>query len=173
MVVERNLILDCDRGVAFGNPGQSTANLAGERLAYVTDGIIRNNFIAGGPDCGIELWHSERLKVWHNTIWRPDRNWSRGIRVGTGTSKTDIANNLVHGEIRLEVEKRSFTRSGWPVARLFCRSGVGKSGAHSCGHGAIDQGLSLPEVTDDIRRRPRTGRPDLGAWEMDREGKND
>jgi hypothetical protein len=56
VVVERNLILDCDRGVAFGNPGQSTANLPGERLAYVSNGVIRNNFIAGGPDCGIELW---------------------------------------------------------------------------------------------------------------------
>ena len=41
-------MIDCDRGVAFGNPGQSTANLAGERLAYVSDGVIRNNFIVGG-----------------------------------------------------------------------------------------------------------------------------
>ena len=61
--MERNLILNCDRGMAFGNPGQSTANLAGERLVYVADGIIRNNFIAGGPDCGIELWYADRIKV--------------------------------------------------------------------------------------------------------------
>jgi hypothetical protein len=33
--------------------------------------------------------------------------------------------------------------------------------------GAIDQGVSLPEVTDDIRRRPRIGRLDLGAWESE------
>jgi hypothetical protein len=33
--------------------------------------------------------------------------------------------------------------------------------------GAIDQGVSLPEVTDDIRRRPRIGRLDLGAWEFE------
>ena len=59
VVVERNLIIDCDRGVAFGNPGQSTANSAGERLAYVSDSIIRNNFIVGGADCGIELWHAD------------------------------------------------------------------------------------------------------------------
>jgi hypothetical protein len=48
VVVERNLIENCDRGVAFGNPGKSTASVAGERLVYVSDGIIRNNFIVGG-----------------------------------------------------------------------------------------------------------------------------
>jgi hypothetical protein len=32
---------------------------------------------------------------------------------------------------------------------------------------AIDQGEPLPEVADDIRRRPRSKRPDLGAWEFD------
>jgi hypothetical protein len=58
IVVERNLIVNCDRGIAFGNPGQSTANRAGEPLVYVADSTIRNNFIAGGPDCGIELWHA-------------------------------------------------------------------------------------------------------------------
>ena len=33
--------------------------------------------------------------------------------------------------------------------------------------GTIDQGVLLPEVTDDIRGRPRVGRPDLGAWEFE------
>ena len=90
VTVERNLIVNCDRGMAFGNPGQSTANRAGERLVYVRDGIIRNNFIVGGPDCGIELWYADRIKVYNNSIWRPERNWSRGIRVGTGTAHTEI-----------------------------------------------------------------------------------
>jgi hypothetical protein len=102
VVVERNLIVDCDRGVAFGNPGKSTANIAGEGLVYVSDGVIRNNFIAGGPDCGIELWYCDRVKVLNNSIWRPEQNWNRGIRIGTGTTSTEIANNLVHGGIQSE-----------------------------------------------------------------------
>ena len=33
---------------------------------------------------------------------------------------------------------------------------------------AIDKGVSLPEVAEDIRRRPRSGQPDIGAWEFNR-----
>jgi hypothetical protein len=102
VVVERNLIVNCDRGVAFGNPGKSTANIAGERLDYVSEGIIRNNFIVGGSDCGIELWYADRTKVLNNSIWRSEPNWNRGIRIGTGTTNAEIANNLVHGGIQTE-----------------------------------------------------------------------
>ena len=168
VVVERNLIVDCDRGVAFGNPGQATANIAGERLVYVADGIIRNNFIAGGPDCGIELWHAERIKVLNNSIWRPERNWNRGIRVGTGTARTEIVNNLVHGEILFDGgEAETRQNLAGRLEGYFVDPASGDLRLTSKPTGAIDQGVSLPEVNDDIRGRARVGRPDLGAWEFD------
>src|SRR6185369_5168625 len=102
ILVERNLIVNCDRGVSLGNPGQSTANQIGGPLRYVSEGIIQNNVIAGGADCGIELWHVDGIKVRHNSIWRPDRNWGRGIRLGTGVVQTEVVNNLAHGGIQLE-----------------------------------------------------------------------
>jgi hypothetical protein len=174
VVVERNLIINCDRGVAFGNPGRSTADAAGEQPAYVTDGMIRNNFIAGGADCGIELWHADRIKVYNNTIWRPERNWSRGIRVGTGTSHTDIVNNLVHGDVRLEGGKAELRQNlAGRIEGYFVDPVSGNLALTSAAARAIEQGVSLPEVTDDIRRRPRTGLPDLGAWEFDRAGQVD
>ena len=170
VTVERNLIVDCDRGIAFGNPGQSTANRDGERLTYVSDSIIRNNFIAGGADCGIELWHVEKIKVYHNSIWRPDRNFARGIRVGTGTADTDIANNLVHGEIHLEGGKAELRKN---LARrlngYFVDPATGNLALTSAAKEAIDQALPLPEVRDDIGQRPRGGMADLGAGERDRE----
>src|SRR5688572_12380838 len=166
VTVERNLIVDCDRGIAFGNPGQSTANKAGEPLIYVADATIRNNFIAGGPDCGIELWYARGIKVYHNSIWRPERNWSRGIRVGTGTTETDIANNLVHGEIRLEGGQAELRNN--LAARLegyFMDPSSGNLILTSSATNATDRGLALREVNDDIRQQPRSARPDLGAWE--------
>jgi hypothetical protein len=167
IVVERNLIVDCDRGVSFGNPGQSTANTAGERLVYVADGIIRNNFIAGGSDCGIELWHAERIKVFNNSVWRPERNWSRGIRIGTGTTQTEVVNNLVHGDIRLDGGEAQLRNnlSGW-LDGDFVDPVSGNLELTDRATTAIDQGVSLSEVTDDIRGRRRSGRPDLGAWEF-------
>jgi len=172
VVVERNLIMDCDRGVAFGNPGQATANRPGEMLAYVSDGIIRNNFIVGGADCGIELWQAERIKVCNNTIWRPERNWSRGIRVGTGTSHSEIVNNLVHGEIQLEGGEAELRQN---LARrldgYFVDPAAGNLALTSGATEAIAHGAPLAEIIDDIRGRPRPGRPDLGAWQSDREKK--
>ena len=168
VTVERNLIVNCDRGIAFGNPGASTANRAGERLVYVRDGMIRNNFIVGGPDCGIELWYADSIKVYNNSIWRPERNWGRGIRVGTGTAHTEIANNLVHGEIRLEGGEAQLQQN--LTGRLdgyFVDPASGDLTLTSAAAKAIDQGVSLPEVTDDIRGRPRQGRVDLGAWEVE------
>jgi hypothetical protein len=166
IVVERNRILNCDRGIALGNPGESTANLAGERLVYVADAVIRNNFIAGGPDCGVELWHVERVKVLQNSIWRPERNWSRGIRVGTGTTQTALVNNLVHGEIRFEGGEAAATNN--LTGRLdgyFVDPEAGNLALTPNATEAIDRGASLPEVIEDISGRPRVGRPDLGAWE--------
>jgi hypothetical protein len=166
VVMERNLIVNCDRGVAFGNPGQSNANAA-EEPAYVTDGIIRNNFIAGGADCGIELWHADGIKVFHNSIWRPERNWARGIRVGTGTAHADIANNLVHGEIRLEGGEAQLRNNfAGRLEGYFVDPTSGALELTSAATRAIDQGVALPDVTDDIRHLPHTGRADLGAWEF-------
>ncbi len=167
VLVERNFILNCDRGVAFGNPGKSTANVSRERLVYVRDGVIRNNFITGGPDGGIELWYAEDIQVHNNSIWRPERNWSRGIRIGTGTSHTNIVNNLVHGEIRLEGGEAELRQN--LTGRLdgyFVDPTSGNLALTKAATEAIDKGSSLPGVTEDIRRQPRSESPDLGAWEF-------
>jgi hypothetical protein len=167
IVVERNLLIDCDRGIALGNPGQSTANRDGEAPFYVSDGIIRNNFIVGGPDCGIELWHVSRIRVHHNSIWRPEQNWGRGIRVGTGTNNTDIANNLVHGGIQLEGGQAELRHNlAGRLDGYFVDAVAGNLALTSRATGAIDQGVVLPEVSEDIRRQRRQAPPDLGAWEF-------
>jgi hypothetical protein len=166
VVVERNLMINCDRGIAFGNPGQATPLSPGERPLHVSHGIIRNNVIAGGPDCGIELWHTEDLLIAHNSIWRPERNWQRGIRVGTGTARIDIANNLVHGGIMLDGGTAHLRHNlAGRHDHYFVDPVAGDLALTSKATGAIGQGLPLDTVTEDIRRHPRSSPPNLGAWE--------
>ena len=162
-------IVNCDRGVAFGNPGQSTANAAGEGLVYVSDSLIRNNFIAGGPDCGIELWYAQHIKVFNNTIWRPDQNWNRGIRIGTGTGETEIANNLVHCGIERDGgEALVHHNMTGRLEGYFVDPASGNLALTAMAVGALRQGLPRPEVTEDIRGRTRTAHLDLGGWESEK-----
>jgi hypothetical protein len=167
IAVERNLIVNCDRGISFGNPGQSTANEPGGALHYVSEGMIQNNFIAGGADCGIELWHVDGIKVRHNSIWRPERNWRRGIRLGAGVVGTEVVNNLVHGEILIEGAKADLHHN---VARriegYFVDPSTGNLSLTAAATAAIDQGTTLNDVPNDFRGWPRHDAPDLGAWEF-------
>jgi hypothetical protein len=166
IVVERNLIVDCDRGIAFGNPGQSTAQLPDEQPLHVSQGVIRNNMISGGPDCGIELWHAQDLLIAHNSIWRPEKNWQRGIRIGTGTARIVIANNLVHGGILVEGGTAQLRQNlAGRLGGYFHDPAIGDLTLTPVAKGAFAQGLSLAEVTEDIRRHPRPSQPNLGAWE--------
>ncbi|MDT8302115.1 MAG: right-handed parallel beta-helix repeat-containing protein [Sedimentisphaerales bacterium] len=172
VVVERNLIINCDRGVAFGNPGKSAANVAGEQLVYVSDSVIRNNFITGGPDCGIELWYAQNVRVYNNSIWRPEQNFSRGIRVGTGTSDTNIVNNLIHGEIRFDGGKAQLRQNlTGRIDSYFVDPASGNLALTQTATEAIDKGISLTDLTGDIRRLPRSGYPDIGAWEFNSKSK--
>ncbi len=105
IIVERNFIFNCDRGISFGNPSGSTASA--DKTPHVSDSIIRNNIIVPGPDAAIELWWAHNVRIYHNTIWRHDVS-GRGIRGGTVAewpiSEIDIANNLIRGTNDLPAE---------------------------------------------------------------------
>jgi hypothetical protein len=166
VVVERNRIINCDRGVAFGNPGSSTADMPGQPVVHVSASVIRNNFIAGGPDCGIELWRAERIRIINNSIWRPERNWNRGIRIGSGTARTEIINNLIHGKIQFEGgEAQNLNNFAGRLEGYFADPLSGNLALTPLAAGAIGKGISLLDLKADIRGRPRGRFPDLGAWE--------
>lgn len=173
VVVERNLIVDCDRGIALGNPGRSTANRPGEATVYVSGAVVRNNMIAGGPDCGIELWHAEGVKILNNSVWRPEQNWARGIRVGTGAKEILIANNLIHGEIRMEGgDARLQNNLTGRIHQLWIAPATGNLALiPATSTNILTQGTPFPEITEDIRQYRRSEKPHLGAWEEPRDSR--
>jgi hypothetical protein len=166
IVVERNRILHCDRGIAFGNPSGSTNFKEG--MLHVYSSICRNNFVVGGPDAGIELAWVDGVRVYNNTVWRQDAS-GRGIRCIEKVHDVDIANNLVRGALLLTRGETVRNNVVGPMDGWFVDPSGGDLRLRSPVAEVVDRGLLLPEVEDDIDGRRRGGSPDLGASEYARE----
>jgi hypothetical protein len=165
IVVERNRILNCDRGLALGNPSGSSNYMEG--MLHVYDSICRNNFIVAGPDAGIELAWVDGIKVYHNTVWRQDLK-GRGIRCIEKINHVDIANNLVRGALILTGNETARNNLVGPLDVLFVDPAAGDLRLTDQATAAIDQAIVLDEITDDIDGRRRGTRSDVGAWEYSR-----
>lgn len=115
VTVERNTIVGCDRGIAFGNPSPSTAG--DETTTHVSDSVCRNNVVVAGPDAGIELAWVSGVRVVHNTVWRAEGR-GRGIRCIQKLRDVLVAGNLVHGEILVEQDADGVTLRDNHAGRL-------------------------------------------------------
>ncbi len=162
-LVQRNLIVDCDRGIGFG---LGTSGHHG--------GIIRNNMIYhpgdhGVSDVGIGLESAPGARVCNNTIFFA-HSYPNAIEYRfTATTDVLIANNLTNRAItgrnnatadlqanRTDAEPSWFVDSAagnlhlaWPVP------------------GVVDAGMTISGLADDFDRtgRPRGAGVDIGADE--------
>lgn len=165
VTVDRNVIINCDRGISFGNPSGSTAFQEG--IPHISNSIIRNNLIMPGPDAGIELWWADNVKVYNNTIWRENIQ-GRGIRGGVEKweiKDVDVVNNLIRGTVDL---KGGVTLKNNLYGELTGYFVDAKSGdLHLTNHAtdAINKGIPLDDVTDDFDGHSRGSKPDMGACE--------
>jgi hypothetical protein len=163
VTIERNRIVHCDRGIALGNPSGSSNYQEGMLHAY--DCVCRNNMIVAGPDAGIELAWVDGVQVQHNTVWRQDLK-GRGIRCIERLANVEIANNLVRGALQLTGSENARSNLAGPLDGLFVDPAAGDLRLKASAVEAIDQGVPLKGLTDDIDRRARGARPDLGAAEF-------
>ncbi len=103
-VVERNRIIDCDRGISFGDWSHHDAAFLDH-----TGGVIRNNMILGYSDAnpegslgsyeGIALANTVNAVVANNTIWSPG-DIDRGIDIlGSNTRSNRVVNNIISRSI--------------------------------------------------------------------------
>ena len=104
IIARGNVIVNCDRGICYGNPGNTSVD-GGNTPYYVDGGIICDNVIKNQKSHGIELAHTNDIKVYNNVILR-----EVGEESGRGISETSmseekrsknllIANNIVRGVI--------------------------------------------------------------------------
>jgi len=119
-VVERNALIDCSQGIAFGNASQAGVNHTG--------GIVRNNLIyAQQPhDVMIEMVRSTGWQVGHNTVIglnpAPGLSWLIEARYpeSHGTFVNNLANMAVwtdrDGAAGTSVDDVTTAETSWFVA---------------------------------------------------------
>ena len=188
VLIERNRIIDCCKGIALGNP-----HGPGRGRHHATGGIIRNNFIlrssqADLNNIGIELCNVKDVKVYHNTIYSGDPSYVRSVHLfdqaGEGlTQNVVLAYNIIRGHIRDNTSAGGFRLIGnlhgwkepggaWRGTAVeedwFVDAGRGDLRLTAHAAAAIDAARPLAEVADDIdrRKRPVGEAPDIGAHEF-------
>jgi len=165
-IVERNLLVDCYQGIAFGNASHE----AGDH----TGGIVRNNFIyASMPhDSVVEMVHATGWLVAHNTALLLNPNeltWGMEARFDD-TSGT-FAYNLTNMQIWLDRDGAGGTSTGnmTDLQSDWLRApGDGDLHLVDATVPPVDAAASLSEVPGDIDGdlRPKVDAPDVGADEF-------
>ena len=164
-IVEKNLIIDCDRGIGFGLDN-----------APNTGGIIRNNMIfhsanAGSyDDVSIALIESPYSKIYNNTVFlENDFTWAIEYRFPSTQSVT-IKNNLLNRTVALrdgasgDVSNNIVSAdSTWFIDASAANLHLNESASE-----AIDEGITINGLTEDFDgdSRPSGQGIDIGADEL-------
>lgn len=161
-LVERNLIVNCDRGIGFGLDGKP--NLGG---------VIRNNMIyhaaGAGPfaDTGIALTDSPGTQVYNNTILLQSK-YPRAIEYRFPvTRNVFIANNLTNRAIASRNGGRATVTHNVTDARSqwFVNAAAGNLRLSSPIPQVVGKGVMIAALKDDFsgNARPLETDPDIGA----------
>ena len=165
-IIERNLIINCDRGIGLG--------LTSDPVNGNLRGIIRNNMVyhEGGlaypyNDVGIEVANSPGTKIYNNTVYVA---YSNSIEYRWPETKdVVITNNLTNGAIRSRdnAQAVSLTNVTNAKANWFVDLSSGNLRLASNISTVVNRGTTIPEVTDDIDKTERSAasKYDIGAHE--------
>jgi len=166
-LVEKNLIINCDRGIGFGLQGRGN-----------NGGIIRNNMIyhaAGNgayADTGIALAESPDTKIYNNTVFLEHSfPWAIEYRFTT-TRNILITNNLTNKPIQARDGATGSLSSNVTTAQANWFRSIQAADLHLASADitdVINKGEIITELTDDFDGTPRNssdGGVDIGADEF-------
>jgi hypothetical protein len=163
-IIERNIIIDCDVGLQLGNPHRPS-----DIEYHCVRFIARNNFITRAPEAGIVTVYTKDCKLLNNTIHDPQSKLQRLLRMVFTNDGLYIANNLLSGPgMRNESDSQIIFLNNLikDVSDDFIDPARGNLHLKSTAIEAIDKGMVMSEVTEDLDRQPRGARPDIGADEL-------
>ena len=180
-LVERNVMLDAQRGIAFGSDGTTEARAyddnpctPGVYWGHI-GGTIRNNAIwigaaatTDGADSLITVWHGCDVDILHNTVVNLVTVYS-SIEYRYGDTTVSVANNLVTDRLypREGGVGQSLGNLEYADLALIVDPLVPDLHLRDTATDAVDRGLPLTTmpVVDDFEGDPRDALPDVGADE--------
>jgi hypothetical protein len=164
VLIERNIFIDCDTGIALGN-----SSARGERR-HCNNFTVRNNFITRCPESNILADHTRDCKIINNTVCDPTSRLGRLIRVIHANDGLVVANNIFCGpSVAIErYEGKIDVRNNLVkvVPDYFVNAAKGDLHLTAKAVEAIDKATPDAAVAEDFDRTKRTGKPDLGADEF-------
>lgn len=183
-VVERNLIIDCARGVGFGlgENGNGTSRDYGDDPCPGVQGfvghyggVVRNNMIVGaspslfasqfGMDSGVALEQACGATVVHNTVVALQQPFV-SMEYRFGNTSAQIVNNLVSHSITMRDGGTATLDGNLEQAATSQFVDAAAGDLHLVpGASAIDAGVAAGGIADDYDRDARDGAPDVGADE--------
>jgi len=160
VTAERNIIVNCDRGICFGNPSSTVPNMY--------NGTVRNNFIVGGANMAVEVANSVSTSVYNNSVFATNFDYSRTLNFSQNSVGGRCFNNLVHGKIELTEQVSHGNNLSGDYSPYFRNANARSADLHLTPAAlmAIGKGTPLPEVKDDFDRQPRASSPCIGAHEL-------
>lgn len=165
-VVERNLLVDCYQGIAFGNASHGPGDHFG--------GVVRNNVVVARMrhDSVIEMVHAQGWLVANNTalLLDPAPGLTWGMEARYSDSQGTFAYNLTNMAIWADRDGAQGTLLGNvtdAAAGWFVDAAAADLHLQGTAAAAIDQAGPLAEVSDDFDgdTRPIGPAPDVGADE--------
>lgn len=168
IVVERNVIVHCDRGIGFGLGGWADGMDGGGSV--IRNNTVYNNGDGDWTDVGIGLESACDVLVDNNTVLAP--YWAPIEYRFSGSSNLVFRNNLVNANITARDGAPAAARSNnvsTAQASWFRDAASGDLHLLPGTSAAIDQGCAVPEFNEDIdgHRRPAGAAWDVGADEYD------
>jgi hypothetical protein len=155
VVAERNLLVNCDRGICFGNPSGDPVHMTG--------GVIRNNFIAAGRGQGIEVCRTRGTAVLNNTVFSA-AGAANVVQFHQAAGPGNrFANNLLGGGAALPEGLAAESNTTGARADWFVNPSIGD--LHLTAAAKPGKGKALAEVSDDFDGHKRGVPPEIGASE--------
>lgn len=163
IVVERNWIVNCDRGIGFGLVDHAGGHHGG--TSVICNNLVCNDGAGPFTDVGIGLEHASGVRIDNNSV--VVRNYWAPVEYRfAGSSNLVFRNNLVNQPIRRRDEA--------PLARLtnnleridpswFRDLAGGDLRLTAAATPAIDAGISIADFQEDADRQPR---PQGAAWDI-------